>query len=68
MAEHVDIRGPPYSAGSVAWTGKLADDDAHVLRVLWKAGCVFYVRAAVVPAEVGTVINKVKKDLLTPND
>ena len=33
-----------HNAGFVAWVGRIAEDDAHILQILWKAGCVFYVR------------------------
>jgi Asp-tRNA(Asn)/Glu-tRNA(Gln) amidotransferase A subunit family amidase len=32
------------NAGYVAWWGKLATEDAHVLQILWDAGAVFHAR------------------------
>jgi hypothetical protein len=32
------------NAGYVAWWGKVASEDAHVLQVLWDAGAVFHTR------------------------
>jgi amidase len=32
------------NAGYVAWWGKVATEDAHVLQILWDAGAVFYAR------------------------
>lgn len=32
------------NAGYVAWWGKTATEDAHVLQILWNAGAVFYAR------------------------
>ncbi len=34
------------NAGFVAWAEEKAEDDALVLKILWQAGCVFYVRTA----------------------
>lgn len=34
------------NAGFVAWAEEKADDDALILKILWQAGCVFYVRTA----------------------
>ena len=48
------MKASPAADGSMAWTGKIADDDAHVLRVLWKAGCVFHVRTALAQNKVWT--------------
>ena len=33
-----------YNAGFVAWEGKTAPDNALILNILLKAGCVFYAR------------------------
>ena len=38
------MKGLDLNAGFVAWVGKKAEDDALVLKILWDAGCVFYVR------------------------
>ena len=38
------MKGLDFNAGFVAWVGKVADDDALVLQILRKAGCVFHAR------------------------
>ena len=38
------MKGMDRTAGYVSWVGRKAEDDAHVLKLLWNAGCVFYVR------------------------
>lgn len=32
------------NAGLVSWAGTRAEEHALVLKILWQAGCVFYVR------------------------
>lgn len=32
------------NAGFISWWDKNGEDDAHVLKILWNAGCVFYAR------------------------
>lgn len=32
------------NAGFISWWDRKGKDDAHVLKILWKAGCVFYAR------------------------
>ncbi|MCJ1368345.1 hypothetical protein MMC16_007487 [Acarospora aff. strigata] len=44
VKEHIGMKGLDLNAGFVAWVGKKAEDDALVLKILWDAGCVFYVR------------------------
>lgn len=44
VKEHVGMKGLDHNAGFVAWVGNIAPDDAVILKFLWKAGCVFYVR------------------------
>jgi len=39
------MKGLDWNAGFVAWVGKVAEKDAHILRILWEAGAVFYVRS-----------------------
>ncbi|KAI9715450.1 MAG: hypothetical protein M1812_005926 [Candelaria pacifica] len=44
VKEHVGIKGLDLNAGFVSWVGRIAEDDANILKILWKAGCVFYAR------------------------
>ena len=44
VKEHVGMKGLDMNAGFMSWVGDIAEGDAHVLQILWKAGCVFYVR------------------------
>lgn len=44
VKEHVGMKGLSLNAGLVAWADKQADDDALLLKILFQAGCVFYVR------------------------
>lgn len=38
------MKGLRLSAGYCAWWDNIAPDDAHVLKILWNAGAVFYAR------------------------
>ena len=44
VKEHMGMKGLGQNAGYIGWWNRKARDDAHVLKILWKAGCVFYVR------------------------
>ena len=44
VKEHIGMKGLTCNAGFVAWADEVATDDALILKLLWKAGCVFYVR------------------------
>ncbi|MCJ1479223.1 hypothetical protein MMC13_007908 [Lambiella insularis] len=44
VKEHVGMKGLDRNVAFVSWVGKMAEDDAHLLQILWKAGCVFHVR------------------------
>lgn len=44
VKEHIAMRGLDLNAGFVAWVGRVGDDDAQVLKILWDAGAVFYAR------------------------
>ena len=44
VKEHIGMKGLGLNAGFVSWWDHKAEDDAHVLNILWNAGCVFYVR------------------------
>ena len=44
MKEHIAMKGLGLNAGFVSWWDHVADEDAYILKILWKAGCVFYVR------------------------
>lgn len=38
------MKGLGFNAGFVAWWDRKAPDDADIIKILWNAGCVFYVR------------------------
>ena len=38
------MKGLKLCAGYVAWWGKTAEEDAHLLKILWRAGAVFHAR------------------------
>ena len=44
VKEHIGMKGLDLNTGFIAWVGQKSGDDALVLKILWKAGCVFYVR------------------------
>ncbi|KAL9583068.1 MAG: hypothetical protein Q9212_002927 [Teloschistes hypoglaucus] len=44
VKEHIGMKDKGLNAGFVSWWDQKAEDDAHVLKILWKAGCVFYAR------------------------
>ncbi|KAK0122254.1 hypothetical protein ONS95_010505 [Cadophora gregata] len=44
VKEMIGIKDLGLNAGYVAWWGKKADEDAHVLQILWNAGAVFFAR------------------------
>ncbi|KAI0466009.1 amidase signature domain-containing protein [Xylaria cf. heliscus] len=44
VKEHVAIKDRDLNAGFVGWVGKVAEEDAHILQILWDAGAVFYAR------------------------
>ena len=44
VKEHIGMKGLTCNAGFVAWADEVAKDDALILKLLWKAGCIFYVR------------------------
>ncbi|KAL8995184.1 MAG: hypothetical protein Q9169_005043 [Polycauliona sp. 2 TL-2023] len=44
VKEHIGMKGKGLNAGFVGWWDRKAGEDAHVLRILWRAGCVFYAR------------------------
>jgi Asp-tRNA(Asn)/Glu-tRNA(Gln) amidotransferase A subunit family amidase len=39
------MKGLDWNGGFVAWVGRVAESDAHILEILWRAGAVFYVRS-----------------------
>lgn len=39
------MKGLDLNGGFVAWAGRVAESDAHILEILWRAGAVFYVRS-----------------------
>jgi amidase len=44
VKEHIAMRGLDLNAGFVAWVGKIAKEDALILKLLWQAGAVFHAR------------------------
>ncbi|KAK5046940.1 hypothetical protein LTR84_007294 [Exophiala bonariae] len=44
VKEHLGMKSLRLHAGYSAWWDNIASDDAHVLKILWNAGAVFYVR------------------------
>lgn len=44
VKEHIGMKGLGLNASFVGWWDRVADEDAHILKILWNAGCVFYVR------------------------
>ncbi|KAH8811123.1 amidase signature domain-containing protein [Xylogone sp. PMI_703] len=44
VKEMIGMKELGLNAGYVAWWGKTASEDAHVLQILWDAGAVFYAR------------------------
>lgn len=44
VKEHIAMKELDLNAGFVSWVGNVAPDDALILKLLWKAGCVFYAR------------------------
>ena len=44
VKEHIGIKGLDLNARFVGWVGRVADDDALLLKPLWDAGAVFHVR------------------------
>ena len=38
------MKGLGLNAGYVTWWGKVAEEDAHVLQILWRAGALFHAR------------------------
>jgi len=44
VKEHVSMKGLDCNAGFVSWVGRAAQEDALILKILWEAGAVFYVR------------------------
>ncbi|RFU28927.1 hypothetical protein B7463_g7421, partial [Scytalidium lignicola] len=44
VKEMIGMKDLGLNAGYVAWWGRTASEDAHVLRILWDAGAVFHAR------------------------
>lgn len=44
VKEHIGMKGKCLNGGFVSWWDHKGEEDAHVLRILWRAGCVFYAR------------------------
>ncbi|KAI4223238.1 MAG: hypothetical protein L6R36_005581 [Xanthoria steineri] len=44
VKEHIGMKGKGLNGGFVSWWDHKGEEDAYVLRILWRAGCVFYAR------------------------
>ncbi|CAF1142525.1 unnamed protein product [Adineta steineri] len=44
VKDYISMRGRRTSAGYMTWMNRLAEDDALVLKILYEAGAIFYVR------------------------
>ncbi|KAL8934867.1 MAG: hypothetical protein Q9211_005007 [Gyalolechia sp. 1 TL-2023] len=44
VKEHIGMKGRGLNGGFVSWWDHKGEGDANVLKILWQAGCVFYVR------------------------
>ncbi|KAL8916412.1 MAG: hypothetical protein Q9208_008533 [Pyrenodesmia sp. 3 TL-2023] len=44
VKEHIGMEGLACNAGYVAWANNIPTVDAFILKILWDAGCVFFVR------------------------
>ncbi|KAL6716404.1 hypothetical protein ACLMJK_005971 [Lecanora helva] len=44
VKEHIGMEGLGLNAGFISWWDHRGEDDAHILKILWAAGCVFYAR------------------------
>ncbi|KAL9120013.1 MAG: hypothetical protein Q9187_003430 [Circinaria calcarea] len=44
VKEHVGMKGLGLNAGFISWWEHKGEDNAHILKILWDAGCVFYAR------------------------
>lgn len=44
VKEHIGMKGLGLNAGFASWWDHKGLDDAHVLKILWDAGCVLYAR------------------------
>jgi len=44
VKEHIGMKGLGLNTGYVAFWDKVAQEDAHILQILWDAGAVFHAR------------------------
>lgn len=44
VKEHIGMKDLDLNAAFISWVGRKAPDDALILKLLWRAGCVFYAR------------------------
>lgn len=44
VKEHIGMKGLDQNGGFISWVGRVAPDDALILKFLWNAGAVFYAR------------------------
>ena len=56
VKEHIGMKGLTCNGGFVCWADNVASDDALILKILWRAGCVFYVRTTEPQSLVCTVL------------
>ena len=56
VKEHIGMKGLTCNAGFVSWAENVAADDALILKILWRAGCVLYVRTTEPQSLVGTAL------------
>ena len=56
VKEQIGMKGLTCNAAFVAWADKVMDDDALILKILWKAGCIFYARTTEPQALVRNIL------------
>ena len=44
VKEHIGMKDLGLNVGFVSWWDRKGEDDAHILKILWNAGCVFHAR------------------------
>jgi amidase len=44
VKEHIAMKDLDLNAGFISWVGNVAPDDGLILKLLWRAGCVFHAR------------------------
>lgn len=64
VKEHINMQGLTCNAGFVTWAENIATDDALILKILWRAGCVFYARTTEPQSLVCTALCHLKTILI----